>query len=73
MKWSSISRRVTTRPTADQGEHDDAEGRLHRRVLVELVQDDLGDLPAPQLDDHADALAVGLVPDLRDPVELPLP
>ena len=60
------------RPAVDEGQHDDAERRLHLGVLVELVQDDLGDLPPPQLHDDPDTFAVGLVADLRDAVDLPL-
>ena len=33
------------RPAADDGQHDDAERRLQLRVLVEVVEDDLGTSP----------------------------
>ena len=55
----------------DEGEHDDAEGRLHGRVLVELVEDDLRDFPLAQLQHDADPVPVRLVPDLGETVELP--
>src|SRR5215831_17958269 len=58
------------RPAIDEREHDDAERRLHLRVLVELVEDDLRDFPSRQLEHDADALAVGLVADLRDALDL---
>ena len=40
--------------------------RLHRRVLEELVEDDLGDHAALELDHQAHAVAVGLVPEVGD-------
>ena len=49
------------RPAADDGEHDDAEGRLQRRVLVQVVEHHVGNLAALQLDDDPHAVAVGLV------------
>ena len=57
------------RAAVDQRQHDDAEGRLHLGVLVELVEDDLRQLAPPQLEHHPDALAVRLVPDLRDALD----
>src|SRR5215510_14053332 len=54
------------RSPVDQGQHDDAEGRLHLRVLVELVHHDLWDLAPSELEHHANALAVRLVADLGD-------
>src|SRR5438067_43142 len=61
------------RPTVDERQHDDPEARLHLRVLVELVQDDLRDLAARQLEHDADALAVRLVAGLRDTLDLLFP
>ena len=49
------------RASADDREHDDAEARLQRRVLVEVVEHDLGHFAALQLDDDAHAVAVGFV------------
>jgi hypothetical protein len=45
----------------DQRQHDDAEGRLHLGVLVELVQHHLGVGVPFDLDDDPDAVAVGFV------------
>ena len=62
MKCSSSSLRfITFGAPLIQGEHDDAEGGLHRGVLVELVQHDVGDGVALELDDHPHAVLVGLV------------
>src|SRR5438874_2564362 len=58
------------RAAVDEGQHDDPEARLHLRVLVELVQDDLRDLAAAQFEDDPDALPVRLVADLRDTLDL---
>ena len=54
----------------DERDHVDAERRLHRRVLVELVEHDLGDGVALELDDQAHPALVGVVLDVGDPVEL---
>ena len=54
------------RPAADDGQHDDAEARLQRRVLVEVVEDDLRHFAALQLDDDAHAVAIGLVAQVGD-------
>ena len=54
----------------DDGQHDDAEAHLHLRVLVQVVQDDLGLLAALQLEDDAHAVAVALVADVGDAFEL---
>src|SRR5262245_38674814 len=51
-------------------EHDRAEGLLHLRVLVELVQHDHGDGVALQLDDEPDSFLIRLVPDVADAFEL---
>ena len=47
--------------TVDQGDQVDAEHRLQRGVLIQVVQHDLGVLAAAQLDDDAHAVLVGLV------------
>ncbi len=54
------------RPAADDRQHDDAEARLQRRVLVEVVEDDLRHFPALELDDDPHALAVRLVAQVGD-------
>src|SRR5215216_1329076 len=56
----------------DQGQHDHAEAVLELGVLVELVEDDLGDGVAAALDDQAGAFLVGLVGDVDDAVEAAL-
>ena len=60
------SRLQHLRPAAGDRQHDDAERRLQRRVLVEVVEDDLGHLAALQLDDDPHAVAIGLVAQVRD-------
>ena len=44
-----------------QRHHVDAEHRLHRRLRVQVVEDDFGDLAALELDDDAHAVLVGLI------------
>ena len=51
-------------------QHDHAEGGLHRGVLVELVQHDVGDGVALELDDDPHAVLVGLVVDPADALDL---
>src|SRR5882724_10414211 len=58
------------RAAVDEREHDDAEARLHLRVLEELIQHDVGDLAPAELQHDADALAIRLVADLRDAADL---
>src|SRR5882672_7494781 len=58
------------RHAVHQGQHDGAEGRLHLRVRVQLIEHDHRDDVAPQLDDEPDPLAVGFVADVADPFEL---
>ena len=57
------------RPVVDDGQHDDAEGLLHRRQLVELVEHDVRVGVALQLDDDAHAVAVRLVAQVGDAVD----
>ena len=57
-------------PAAVQRHDVGAEARLQRGVAVELVQHDVDDGVALDLDDDADAVAVGLVPELGDALEL---
>ena len=56
-----LEERHHLRAAADDGEHDDAEAELQRRVLVEVVEDDLRHFAALQLDDDPHAVAIGLV------------
>ncbi len=58
------------RHVVDQREHVDAEAGLELRVLVELVENDLGDRVVLQLDDDSHTLAVRLVSQVRDLSEL---
>ncbi len=58
------------RTPVDQRKHDDAEGGLHLRVLVEIVQHNLGVCIALQVDDNPQAVAVGLIADVGDILEL---
>ena len=58
------------RAPAGQADVVDAEGRLQRRETVELVQHDFRHRIALQLDDDPHALAVGLVADVGDALEL---
>src|SRR2546430_6075436 len=58
------------RRAVDQGQHDRAEGGLHLGVLVQLVQDHRGDRVTLQIVDDPHPLAVGVVLDVRDALEL---
>ena len=53
-----------------QREHDRAEGRLHLRVLVQLIEHHRGDGVALQLDHDTHAVAIGLVAQIRNAFEL---
>src|SRR5690606_22705780 len=64
-----LAERQDARAPGDDGQHDDAEAALQRGVLVEVVENDVGNLSALQLDHDAHAIAVGLVPDVGDPFE----
>ncbi len=84
MKFCRISTRVSSRDevlqdldegqlpghTVDQRQHDGAEGLLHLRVLVELIEHDHGDGIALQLDDEANPFFIRLVADVADALEL---
>ncbi len=54
------------RNVVDERDHVHAERRLHRRVLVELVEDDLRDRVALELDHEAHAALVRLVAQIGD-------
>ncbi len=60
------AQRQRARDVVDQGDGVDAEGRLHRRVLVELVEHDLRDRVALELDHDPHAVAVRLVAQVGD-------
>ena len=52
----------------DNGQQDDAEGALHWSQLVELVEDDLRHLTLLEFHHNANSVAVGLVPQITDPL-----
>ena len=53
----------------DHGQQDHAEALLHRGVLEELVEHDLGLAAALEFDDDAHAVAVAFVADVGDVVD----
>ena len=54
------------RRAVDQGDVVDAEGRLHRRQFVEVVEDDVAVFALFQVDDDTDPVFVRLVADVGD-------
>ena len=58
------------RPPVDQREHDHAEGGLHLRMLVQIVEHHLGIGVAPQFHHDAEPVAIRLVADVGDVFEL---
>ena len=54
----------------DDRQHDDAEADLQLGVLVEIIEDDFGLLAALQFEHDAHAVAVALVADLGDALDL---
>ena len=52
-----------------QGHHVHAEHRFHRRLREEIIEHDLGDFAALELDDQPHAVLVGLIADLGDAVD----
>ena len=61
-----LAQRERARHAVDERDGVDAERRLHVRVLVELVQHDLRDRVALELDHEPHAVAVGLVAQVGD-------
>jgi hypothetical protein len=57
------------RAAAGDRQHDDPERRLQRRVLVEVVQYDVRQLAALQLDHDPHAVAIRLVAEIADPFD----
>ena len=57
-------------PVVHHRQHVDAERGFQRRILVQRIDDDLRHGAALQLDDHADAPAVGLVAQVGHAVDL---
>ena len=64
-----LQQRQDLRPATDDGQHDDAERRLQRRLLVEVVENDLRNLAAFELDDDPHPVAVGLVAKIGNPLD----
>ena len=64
-----VAERQHFRSAAVQRDHVAAEVRLHRGEAPELVEDDLGDRVALELDDDPHAVSVGLVAQVRDPFD----
>ena len=61
--------REDLRPAVHKRKHDDPEGRLHLRVLVQVVEDHVGVRVAFQVDDDAEPVPVRFVPDVGDILE----
>src|SRR5262249_17923550 len=68
-----LDERQYLRPPADDGKHDNAEAALKRRVLVQVIEDDVADLAALQVDDDPEPVAIGLVADVGDAVDRLVP
>ena len=68
-----LPKRKHLRPIVDDGQVDDAEGRLHLGLLVELVQYHLRVLVPFQFHDNAHAVPVRLVAQIGDPLDLLFP
>src|SRR5690606_6951991 len=64
-----LAQAETHGPAVDDGEGVDAEARLERRHLVQVVEDDLVVGVALELEHDPDAGAVALVADVRDSLE----
>src|SRR6185437_14063912 len=56
-------------PAAADREHVGREARLRRRVAPQLIEHDLRRRVPLQVDDDAHALAIGLIPDVRDTLD----
>ena len=65
-----LLQRQQLRLAVDEADHVDAEDALQRRLLEEVVQHDVRELAALELDDDAHAVLVGLVAQLADAFEL---
>jgi len=66
----AIHQAELARLAVDNGEHDHAEADLKLRVLIEIVEDDVGLLAALELVDDAHAVAIALVANFADALEL---
>ena len=65
-----VVKRHQLRPSAVERDHVDGEARLQRGVAPELVQHDVGHGLALQLNDDAHAVAIGLVAQIGDALDL---
>src|SRR5205807_471621 len=54
----------------DDRQHDDAEADLHLRLLIQVVEYNLGLFAALQLEDDAHAVPIALVADFRNAFQL---
>ena len=75
MRWSMKHLMQSIRPelaglAVDDRQHDDAEADLQLRVLVQVVEHDLGLFAALQFEHDAHAVAVALVADVADAFDL---
>ena len=68
-RLDDVAQRQDLGAAAAQGEHVGGEARLCLRVAPQLVQHHLGRGVALQVDDDADAVAIGLVADVRDALD----
>ena len=64
-----VAQRQLHRPAAVERQRVDTEAGLQRREAIELVEHDVGHRIALQLDDDANAVAVGLVAQVRDALD----
>src|SRR5262245_9397446 len=72
-RLDELLQREQLRLAVDEADHVDAEDALQRRVLVEVVEDDVRQLAALELDDDTHAVLIGLIAQLADALELLLP
>ena len=66
---NGVAHRHLLGPAAVERQHVDREGRLQRREMEQLIQDDFGDRIALEFDDDAQAVAVRFVAQFRDALD----
>ena len=64
-----LFKRKGTRNTVDQGKVNNAKARLERGVLIEVIENNLGDSTLLKLDHQTQTLAVGLVAHVRNSLD----
>jgi hypothetical protein len=69
-RFEQLLERQQLRLVVDKTNHVDAEHALQRRLFEQIVEHDVGQLAALQLDDDAHAVLVGLVAQLADALDL---